>query len=233
MNFKNLFVFCLFFALLTPFSGFGQENKSAPVSDLWQWTDIGISKKITQRWTASIEEEIRLMDNITEFNLIYTNFGISYKLSKVFKAALTYRWIEKARDEGPLSARHRLIFDVVAKEKVKHLVFAYRFRLQGQVRDYYSANKGPVPETYMRNKLEIKYDLYRNVPYIAVESRYQFHNPRAPYNNGFDRMRYYFGVDHEFNRVHSAGLYYMIQRDFNMPQAEHDYVIGVAYTLTL
>ena len=210
-------------------SSFAQHN------DAWQWTTLSIEKKITPKMSVIVDEELRLFNNISRINLFYTNIGTSYKINNYFKVAGVYRWIEKSKPDGIYSSRHRFYIDAFFKYKYNPVTFVYRARLQTQVRDINSNEDGTVPESYWRSKFDFKFDLNRDyTPYIAAEFRYQFANNRLmEANNTFDRGRYYIGCDYEINKRNSFGLYYMIQREFNVNDPETDYTIGLAYSLSL
>ncbi len=226
MNKKQSFLFLVF---LLPFLSFSQSR------DLWQWSTLSIDKKITPSLSFIFDEELRLQNNLSEVNLFYSNIGAGYKVNKYVKVAGVYRWINKNRKDSPYSSRHRFYADVSFKYRMSPLVFSFRTRIQTQVRDVYSSDSGLVPENYWRNKFDLKLDMNRRfAPYVAAEFRYQFNNSRIKEaNNQFDRGRYYIGLDYEINRVNTAGVYYMIQRDYNVNDPETDYVLGIAYSLSL
>ena len=203
--------------------------------DAWQWTTLSISKKITPKTSVIFDEELRLFQNLSRINLVYTNIGASYKINNYFKITGVYRWLEKSRADGRYSTRHRFYTDAIFKYKYDPVTFVYRARLQTEIRDVNSSDKGTVPENYWRSKFDIKLDLNkRYTPYIAAEFRYQFNNDRLiEANNGFERGRYYIGCDYEINKKNSFGLYYMIQREFNVNDPETDFTIGISYGLSL
>ena len=202
--------------------------------DMWQWTTISVDKKISPKVTVFFDEELRLFNNVSQINLNYTNFGVSYSINKNIKISGVYRWIEKSQPNGTYSSRHRFYNDISLKYKINPLTFAYRSRLQTQVRDVYSSDNGTVPESYWRHKFDLKFDLNKPyTPYIAAEFRYQFNNNRIrEANNEFDRGRYYIGCDYKITGSSTFGLYYMIQREFNINDPETDYVLGITYNLS-
>ena len=118
------------------------KSQKAITDDFWFWSTVSVDKKISQKWAASFDEELRLFDNASRINLYFTNIGVNYKLTKNFKFALVYRFINKSRDGAPYSKRHRLYFDSFYKTKWNQFSFTYRIRFQGQVRDVNSSDKG-------------------------------------------------------------------------------------------
>ena len=204
-------------------------------SDAGSWNTLNIDCKINKKFTGLFTQECRIKDNFTRLNLFYTNLGLEFKFNDFFKAALVYRFIEKYQDDNSFSFRHRLMLDLTLKKKFGKVGFSYRQRIQVEERDIYSSNIGNIPEWYSRNKFALKYDTdKRYTPYAAVEFRYQFRNPRAwESDNTWHRNRYSFGVDYKINKKSTFGLYYLIQREFNVVLPQNQYIIGLEYSLSL
>jgi hypothetical protein len=83
-------------------------------------------------------------------------WGFSYRPLGFLKVALAYRLIEKYQLDDSYSFRHRLMLDIILRKKFEHITLSYRQRLQSEVRDVQSSEKGGVPEWYSRNKIEVK-----------------------------------------------------------------------------
>ena len=180
-------------------------------------------------------QECRIKENFTRLNLFYTNLGLEYKFNDFFKAALVYRFIEKYQDDNSFSFRHRLMLDLTLKKKLGKIGLSYRQRIQAEERDIYSSIIGNLPEWYSRNKFAAKYDTdKRYTPYAAIELRYQLRNPREwQSDNTWHRNRYSLGVDYKLNKKSTFGVYYLIQREFNVVLPQNQYVIGLEYSLSL
>ena len=208
---------------------------SAQQYDLWQWTTLSVDKKLNSRFSASFDEEVRWYENISQFNLSYTNVGASYKVSKIFKVAVVYRFLQKGQSDGSISFRHRFYTDLSLKNKFGIFALGYRCRLQTQIRDVNSSSDGTVPESYWRNKFDIKFDFNKPlVPYIAAEFRYQFGNDRLKEANYlFNRGRYYVGLDYKLSPKSSVGTYYMMQWEYNVKNPGRYSVLGLTYGLSL
>jgi len=70
--------------------------------------------------------------------------------------------------------------------------------------------------------------------YIGVEFRYQIHDPRnMESENTWHRMRYQGGLDYEFTTKSKFGVYYLIQREWNVSSPENIYITGLEYSLSL
>ncbi len=203
--------------------------------DAGSWNTCNIEYKFNKKITGLFTEELRFKENFTRLNLFYTNLGIEYKFSDFFKAALVYRFIEKYQDDNSFSFRHRLMFDLTVKKKFGKIGISYRQRIQAEERDIYSSDTGNLPEWYSRNKFTFKYDTdKRYTPYAAVELRYQFRNPREwQSDKTWHRSRYSLGVDYKLNKKSTVGLYYLIQREYNVVLPQNLYIVGLEYSLSL
>ena len=53
--------------------------------DAGMWNTFSIEKGITKKFSIALDEELRLRENFTQLNLLYTNLGVNYKLFKFLK----------------------------------------------------------------------------------------------------------------------------------------------------
>jgi len=198
------------------------------------WNTFSIEKELSKKFSVGLDEEIRLQDDYSRLNLLYTNVGVSYKPLKRLKIGLTYRLIEKLQDDK-FNFRHRLMLDLSYKYKIRWLTFYYRSRLQSEIKDFNSTGQEKKPEWFWRNKFEIKY-LFKNKysPNCGVEFRYQIKNPKHPeYDNGWRRARLFGGLDYYINKNNVIGLYYLVQREYNLLDKNNLNILGIQYSLTL
>jgi len=72
--------------LLLPINLEAQET--TVTSDLEMWNNIAISKKIGDRWKVSLEEEFRFTEDISRFDIFFTDLGLDYKINKHFSAGV-------------------------------------------------------------------------------------------------------------------------------------------------
>jgi hypothetical protein len=69
-------------------------------------------------------------------------------LNKNIETSLDYRFINKLNKYQDLSFRHRLYWTLTLKKKIKPIVFVYRHRIQYELVDIYSSEKGQIPHYY-------------------------------------------------------------------------------------
>ena len=230
MNRLYIIFIATFFSLIV-----FKNNVSGQVvyPDAGSWNTFNIEFKFNKKLTGLFTEECRFKENFSRLNLFYTNLGIEYKISDFVKTALVYRFIEKYQDDNSFSFRHRIMFDLTLKKKFGKIGVSYRQRIQAEERDIYSSNDGYIPEWYSRNKFTFKYDTdKRYTPYVAIELRYQFRNPREwESDKTWHRRRYSLGVDYKINKKSTFGLYYLIQHEFNVALPQELYIVGLEYSI--
>jgi len=205
-------------------------------NDAGLWTTLNIEKQFKKNTSIFLTEEFRLRENFTQLNLFYTDIGFAIKPAKFLKISFSYRNIQKyIYEDQTFSYRHRLSLDISLRKKWEPFTFAYRNRLQSEVRNVYISEDGYIPEWYSRHKFDIKYDLNKIFrPYISFELRYQIHNPRLVEGDKiWSRNRYAIGLDYKRNDRDTFGIYYLIQREFNLSEPQHLYIIGLEYSITL
>lgn len=204
-------------------------------SDAGMWNTLNLEKKINRNFSVFLTEEFRLKENFSQVNLFYTDIGVGYRYSNYLKVEMAYRSVEKHLVTEFYSIRHRLMLDITLKKKIRAVTLSYRQRLQSEVRNIRSSSDGVVPEWYTRCKTEIKYDLRKKyTPFVSCEIRYQFDDPRnVESDNTWHRARYALGLNYDINKRNTFGLYYLIQREWNVSIPENLYIVGVEYSITL
>lgn len=207
------------------------SSSSAQQNDFGVWGSIAVTHKFSRKLSATIEEQFRFNQNASNLVQYFTDAGLEYSISKKFKVALCYRFINSDQYTY-YSKRHRLYADLSYKTKSSRLQLLLRTRLQEQQQDIHSSEHGRIPAWYSRNKITAKIDLNKKYsPYVSAELFYMI---SAPNEDGgiIDKMRYAAGVEYEFNRVHAIDLYYLIQQDKNVNDPLTDFVVGLGYAFS-
>jgi hypothetical protein len=204
-----------------------------PTKDAGLWNTFNAEYKLNSSFNLVFTEELRLRENFTMMNLLYTDFGIEYAGLKNIKTSIAYRSIQKFQTELPLSFRHRLTWDLSYKKEFNKFSVQYRHRLQTEVKNFYSSHLGKTPEWFDRNKFTFKYEVYKRIqPYAAIEFRTQLYDPRNPfYNMELHRVRYQIGTDIKLGNKKTIGVYYLIQDEFGIVNEQDQYILGLEYSV--
>lgn len=207
------------------------SSSSARQNDFGVWGSIAVKHKFSQKLSATVEEQFRFNQNGGVLAQYFTDAGLEYSISKKFKVALSYRFIN-SNQYTYYSKRHRLYADLSYRTKFSRIQILLRTRLQEQQQDIHSSEHGRIPAWYSRNKITAKIDLNKKyAPYLSAELFYMLSSPNDD-GHIVDKMRYTAGVEYEFNRVHAIDLYYLIQQDKNVNDPITDFVVGLGYAFS-
>jgi len=197
------------------------------VRDAGLWTSVNFEAKVVKKLTATISEEVRFNENITEVGTIFTDVGLAYKLNKHFQFSLNYRFTQRRTVEDYYSMRHRIYIDIKYEKKINPIQIQFRTRLQDQCADVGRDSDGGVPEYYLRNKLSLKWDLDKPYkPYLSVETFSPLNYPRY---SAFDGIRTTAGVEYDFSKHNKIDAYYMIQKELSVSMPQTLFVLGIGY----
>jgi Protein of unknown function (DUF2490) len=202
-------------------------TSSAQINDAVLWTGINIEKKIAKGFAASLSQECRFNENISELGTAFTEVGLEHKVIKRLSFGFTYRFIQNRNIDDSYSIRHRLMADLSYRYKLKTFGFIIRERFQSQIRDVAEGEDGFAPVHYLRSKLTIKYTPDKKyAPWLSTELFYQLNNYKG---NKIDNVRFSAGVDYDFNKHHSLSLFYIINKELNAPDPYTGYISGINY----
>ena len=210
-------------ALLFITNGYSQRN------DAGLWLSLELDKPLTQRFSLQFKHTERFAQNITQWDLSYSDLGLGYNFTKHIEGSLNYRFINKFNPDYGIGIRHRFYGELIFKKKIRPFIFAFRQRFQNQLEDVYKSEDGLIHEYYTRSKLTIKYDLNRFAPYVASELYFKLVPGEQPLPN---RYRVFLGSAYKINKTNKFSVYYLFDRRFNKKDPLTNYVIGVNYKHT-
>ena len=200
---------------------------SLAVSAQWQdfgvWTEITAEKKINPRWEVSWTESVRLNENALQFQQHYSHLAAGYKISKNFQLALAYRNSQKVQPDESVDYRNRAQLEAVYKLKWKKIGIEFQERYQVLYKNIGRESGWKDPEITYRSRITVDYDLDRKIkPFASFEV---FITEEIYANN----LRSRIGFDYDFNKKHSARLFYMIDQDVQENDPLRLYALGLAY----
>lgn len=232
---KSRILLILFFYFSSSLTSIGFAQVKPTYSDAGSWNTLNLDFALNKKFSVLLTQELRLKENYSRLNLLYTEFGLEYAPNKIFKTSLVYRMTDKYMDENVFSYRHRLMWDIGLKYKFNRIGINYRNRVQVEYRNVMSSLTGTIPEWYWRARFGINYQLTKKiVPYFSTEFRYQLRDIRNEESQElWHRVRFQLGVDYKPNKYSKIGLYYLVQRAFNTNTLEHQYITGLEYSVSL
>jgi opacity protein-like surface antigen len=203
--------------------------------DAGSWNTLNLDYAISKKATLVFTQELRIKENYSRLNLLYSELGVDYSIHKLIKTSLVYRFTQKYLDENWFGYRHRFTWDLNFKYKFSRITLGYRNRIQTEYRNLKSSDVGTVPEWYLRCRGSISYQLNKKLsPYFNTEFRYQLRDARnIESEHTWHRVRYQAGLDYKVNNFSKLGIYYLVQREFNSNTIENQYITGLEYSVSL
>lgn len=192
---------------------FGQGNEPTISNDFW--TGVSLKYKLNKKVAFSIDQQVRVTDNLNEIRSIFFEFGLKYKFNKHFSTRVQHRYTIRNQE------RHvnRFSLDGTAKWKIKpaKLELSYRLRFQHAMITFTKE-----PETFLRNRLQLRYEVFKKMKLFArYESFYQFND-----KSRFRRNLYAAGIELQVNKKLDLSLFYRMDKKINTKNPETRNIIA-------
>lgn len=206
--------------ILLSFPFFGT---SQVVSDARLWTAVSINKKIN-KFELSFNEELRLNENMSHVDKVFSELSASYKIFKGFRAKLTYRFTrENDYESRNYDLNSRIDLGLSYKHKINNLRISNRLKYQTE-----SANHSDNNPTYLRNKFTTSYKINDFAPFISYEFFYQFNDEHL-----INRTRLSIGSKYKLNKNNSIKVFYIFEDKFNTTRLKHSHIYGINYSIDI
>jgi len=191
------------------------------------WLEATGKAQLTNRLEASLEEQLRFRDHVTEWRTYLNQLGMSYAISDAFGIKGNYRYGSIHRKEN----EHRFAFDVKYKRKAKERdwVFTYRMRVQHEWEV-----DGTNELTGFRNKLEFKNNFNKLAkPFVSGEL-FHIWDPQLTAN----RYRLTLGLQSRIFNVIQLETYVRYQADIETEEEDfgnipdRSVIVGISLSYT-
>jgi len=202
-----------------------QETKV--VSDIEQWTSIGISKEFNKHWKLSLEQEFRFTQDMSNFDTYLADLGVGYKLNKHFSFGLNYRFYQNKNADEIFKTQHRFSTDIQYKHKLSRFTLAYRLKLQNKDEDFFTAGSGENLFN-LRNKFSVEYNInnFKLDPFFDVELYRSIENAGS---TELSKLRWTLGVNYSLKKYGGVELFYRLDNELNQTYNKDTYIIGLGY----
>lgn len=196
------------------------EDEPSRINEFWTGTTL--KYKLNKKVSFSLDNQVRVTDNLTTIRSTFFEFGAKYKFNKHFSTNLNYRYTIRNQQ------RHvnRLTLDGNAKWKLKpsRVELSYRFRLQHGIVTYTKE-----PSTYLRNRFQISYELLKDLRLFAhYESFYRLNG-----KSEFQQNLFAAGIEFELNKHTELSMYYRVDQEINKKHPEVLHIIAVMASFDL
>ncbi len=215
------FIPILLLTFIIPASVLSQDR------DTELWTGPTFRYNIFNKFRLELEQQVRFFEKVGKLEMTYTELAVRYKIFKFLDAKLKYRYsffvdYDPAIQDDDLD-RQRISLDLSAEPDIDFLPvdLEYRFRFQDS-RENITGDKF----TYIRNRLEVSYNLSKLVdPFTSAEIFYRFND-----DNEFRKVRYNFGLEWRISKKIDLDSYYRFQKEIQVKYPDSKHVIGLMLT---
>ena len=201
------------------------------VRDLHLWTGVKIEKTFAKNWTISLEEELRLKQNMSEINNFFTEAGLRYRINKNFALGTAYRYTRDQKLDNTYEGLSRYNFDLRYKGKVNFLTLYYRLKYQKEVEGLKILAMDVPYEKQLRSRIKVRINNIKHIkPYMSAEIFQVF----TPYSSPeFKYWRFVTGIQFEPGRVGEFKVACGFNRELSSPAPAMIYMFRINYTYTL
>ena len=200
-------------------------------SDVQARFRAGLEIPIGQKWEFNWSEQLRLHNNLSDFDKVVSSVGFGYKPWKFLKLDAQYGFVNERTSKTDNNTgikttdwqiRHRMNFDVTGSVRWGRVKLSLRERVRVQFRgDSVNKYEHPNPELSLRSRLKgaVKLNNARWEPYAFVELYTTLNAPAAVnnylkepirYDNYINRVRVGLGTEMKVSNSSKLDFYYML-----------------------
>lgn len=202
------------------------EYNSKKDNDVQLRLGAELEKKINKKFSVSWSEELRLNNNVTRVDRIYSDLSFSYKVLKWIKLSAGYTFISidhegKKKDNynNYWDFRHRLSIGSTFSYKTdSNWEFSLKERVQCTflTEDEIDEREKSNPKWVLKSKVMAQYKMTRIpiVPYASIELCNTLNAPSLAGGQYIEKVRSSIGVVYRINKRNSIDFYYRF--DYNI-----------------
>lgn len=195
------------------------------------WNSVSVEKGVIKKIDLGVELGVRLDQDMTQLESVFTDISLKYKVSDVIRTAFTYRLGSKFDALGIPEARHRGAFDVVLRTGWRDLDIGYRLRYQANTSGAVSGESGVEFKNALRNKLSLSHKIIKRTRLEASGEIFVGNNER--YGNEISDYRLKLGVERRIKKRQYFSFGGLYQSEVNANNPGTDVVLYWAYSIEL
>lgn len=225
---RLLLLLSLAIAALTPCFAQQQQPEKPKVPDTEARLTANVTAVLTNKMRATVSQELRINQNISNFNSHLTEVGTEFRFVEWFNLGATYRFTNRLDPEA--NDKHRIygITEFAYRFKPLKLELSARLRLE---REWTETVQGT--EDDIRPRLEIAYKRKKLpiVPSVNAELFYTKTPEQTQF--AFSRYRLRASIEYRINKQHEITAYYFYQSEEKKKRIDITHTPGLSYTYKL
>ena len=177
----------------------------------------------------SMEEELRIDHNFTQFDRWLNSVGVDYTcLRNRMNIGLTGDYIRRHNDRGYYENRGRLGLQVTYTEEWRRFKFQGRSKLLATFFDERTGEHRVNPRLYWRNRLKVTYQK-PNSRFKYALSAELFWLTNDPKKGFIDNIRTVASVDYRLTRRHYLSAFVRMDNDLQVKEPVDMFYIGLTF----
>jgi hypothetical protein len=208
---------------------FTAQFSVSQVNDFGIWYSATMEYKIVKNLELDFDVNLRTYDNASKIEEAFFDIGLTYKFSKYFWAAASYRFTEFNEKNDTFYPRHKWFADLRGKLPLGDFDISARLRFEQRYKTYYKDENDKEPQEHLRIKPKVLYNIpsFPVNPYVSFELFFPVFNETK---KNLDKARYIAGFEYNISKQHSIELEYIYERD-SYPKLANMNIISVNYNL--
>jgi len=221
------------FLLLIFFSVFASLNRAkAQQKDFQCWPSAQLNLEVIKNLKVQVEEEVRFRENCTQISRQLNNIGLSYRINKYVKAALTYRIEADWKNPDEYVWRNGIYGDLALRYEAGRFTLGYRLRVQSNKVEFNEKQDRWFNGVRNRHKVSLEYDI-KGISLVPTIEGELFANLAGSKGSSLTSYRAWLGMSYNLSKKHEISLKYGIDQELNTVDPIRAYVIAIGYTLNL
>ena len=211
--------------LLIPLIGWSQNSTVFQV-----WNEAGVGYKINKKQSLGFDLSTR--HDANGLQTVFPQVSYKYKLSKLIRPSIDYRYIGRVTDEGNFTFQHRINANLQLNYKIERFQLGLKGRYQFTT-SRIAENFEPEFDEAFRVKPSVSYDIKKSIliPTASLEFFTGPMNGQQGYH--LNRLRWRAGIAFEWDGPHSFELAYQYDQRINSPGALNRAILNLSYSYSI
>jgi hypothetical protein len=197
--------------------------------DFSTWWAFNVDFKIHKQFEIGLKEELRLLENSTRIDQVYTEVSLKYSPIKILDIGSTVRFAqEKKKNDYDFNVRWD--FDVSIKQPINRFDIRYRIRYTNGNELGISVAEGDP----LVHKLRFRTGLSYNIPKWKVDPQLDvefFSNLNKDANYFEDKIRIRLSSEYEFKKAGELGFFIGYEHMFHNENQRNVSIVGLNYSM--